>query len=87
MSDFLLMNNNQKDISNDENMFSKILKTKIEFNEEEKQKKYLEEIDEKKRKKLIKDEMDKRCKNLRESIEMNRKKILENIKKIKSENI
>ena len=30
--------------------------------------------------------MDKRCKNLRESIEMNRKKILENIKKIKSEN-
>ena len=86
VSDFLLMNNNnKKDIYKDENMFSEILKTKIEFNEtiEEKQKKYLEEIDEKKRKKYIKDEMDKRCKNLRESIEMKRKIILENIKKIK----
>ena len=89
VSDFLLMNNNingLKDLNKDENVFSEILKTKIELNEtlEEKQKKYLEEIDEKKRKKFIQDEMDKRCKNLRESIEMNRKKILENIKKIKT---
>ena len=29
----------------------------------------------------MKDEMEKRCKNLRESIEMNRKKILEKLKK------
>ena len=89
VSDFLLINNNingLKDLNKDENVFSEILKTKIELNEtlEEKQKKYLEEIDEKKRKKFIQDEMDKRCKNLRESIEMNRKKILENIKKIKT---
>ena len=88
-SDFFLMNNNingLKYLNKDENVFSEILKTKIELNEtlEEKQKKYLEEIDEKKRKKFIQDEMDKRCKNLRESIEMNRKKILENIKKIKT---
>ena len=32
-----------------------------------------------------KEEKDKRCKNLRESIEMNRKKLLENIKKMKDE--
>ena len=90
VSDFLLLNNNniiKNDTNKNENMFSEILKTKIELNEtiEEKQKKYLEEIDEKKRKKYIKDEMDKRCKNLRESIEMNRKKLLENIKKLTSE--
>ena len=35
---------------------------------------------------FVNDEMDKRCKNLRESIEINRKKILENIKKLNSKN-
>ena len=90
VSDFLLMKNNNIN-TNIENknkndiIFTEILKTKIELNVEEKQKKYLEEIDEKKRKKNMKEEIDKRCKNLRESIEMNRKKLLENIKKMKDE--
>ena len=35
--------------------------------------------------KNMKNEMEKRCKNLRDSIEMNRKKLLENIKKIQSQ--
>ena len=89
VSDFILMKNNN--INNKENknkndiIFTEILKTKKELNVEEKQKKYLEEIDEKKRKKNMKEEIDKRCKNLRESIEMNRKKLLENIKKMKDE--
>ena len=90
VSDFLLINNesSEKEIINKEKaVFTEILKTKIEFNEniEEQQKKYLEEIDEKKRMKNMKNEMAKRCKNLRDSIEMNRKKLLENIKKIQSE--
>ena len=90
VSDFLLINNeineNQK-INEEKTVFTEILKTKIEFDEniEEQQKKYLEEIDEKKRIKNMKNEMEKRCKNLRDSIELNRKKILENIKKIKTE--
>ena len=90
VSDFLLINNeiNEKEKINEEKtVFTEILKTKIEINEniEEQQKKYLEEIDEKKRIKNMKNEMEKRCKNLRDSIELNRKKILENIKKIKTE--
>ena len=90
VSDFLLINNeiNEKEKINEEkNVFTEILKTKIEFDEniEEQQKKYLEEIDEKKRIKNMKNEMEKRCKNLRDSIELNRKRILENIKKIKTE--
>ena len=90
VSDFLLINNesnkNEK-IKEEKNVFTEILKTKIEFDEniEEQQKKYLEEIDEKKRIKNMKNEMEKRCKNLRDSIELNRKKLLENIKKIKTE--
>ena len=90
VSDFLLINNeineNQK-INEEKNVFNKILKKKIKFDEnvEEQQKKYLEEIDEKKRIKNMKNEMEKRCQNLRDSIELNRKKILENIKKIKTE--
>ena len=90
VSDFLLINNeineNQK-INEEKTVFTEILKTKIEFDEniEEQQKKYLEEIDEKKRIKNMKNEMEKRCKNLRDSIELNRKKLLENIKIIKSE--
>ena len=90
VSDFSLINNeiNEKEKINEEkNVFTEILKTKIEFDEniEEQQKKYLEEIDEKKRIKNMKNEMEKRCKNLRDSIELNRKRILENIKKIKNE--
>ena len=90
VSDFLLINNeiNEKEKINEEKtVFTEILKTKIEFDEniEEQQKKYLEEIDEKKRIKNMKNEMEKRCKNLRDSIELNRKRILENIKKIKTE--
>ena len=90
VSDFLLINNeiNEKEKINEEKtVFTEILKTKIEFDEniEEQQKKYLEEIDEKKRIKNMKNEMEKRCKNLRDSIELNRKRLLENIKKIKSE--
>ena len=90
VSDFLLINNeiNEKEKINEEKtVFTEILKTKIEFDEnvEEQQKKYLEEIDEKKRIKNMKNEMEKRCQNLRDSIELNRKKILENIKKIKTE--
>ena len=90
VSDFLLINNeiNEKEKINEEkNVFTEILKTKIEFDEniEEQQKKYLEEIDEKKRIQNMKNEMEKRCKNLRDSIELNRKRILENIKKIKNE--
>ena len=90
VSDFLLINNeiNEKEKINEEKtVFTEILKTKIEFDEnvEEQQKKYLEEIDEKKRIKNMKNEMEKRCKNLRDSIELNRKRILENIKKIKNE--
>ena len=90
VSDFLLINNesneNQK-INEEKTVFTEILKTKIEFDEniEEQQKKYLEEIDEKKRIQNMKNEMEKRCKNLRDSIELNRKRILENIKKIKNE--
>ena len=90
VSDFLLINNeineNQK-INEEKIVFTEILKTKIEFDEniEEQQKKYLEEIDEKKRIKNMKNEMEKRCKNLRDSIELNRKKLLDNIKKIKTE--
>ena len=90
VSDFLLINNeiNEKEKINEEKtVFTEILKTKIEFDEnvEEQQKKYLEEIDEKKRIKNMKNEMEKRCKNLRDSIELNRKRLLENIKKIKTE--
>ena len=90
VSDFLLINNeiNEKEkINKEKTVFTEILKTKIEFDEniEEQQKKYLEEIDEKKRIKNMKNEMEKRCKNLRDSIELNRKRILENIKKIKTE--
>ena len=87
VSDFILINNinNIENKNKNDIIFTEILKTKIELNVEEEQKKYLEEIDEKKRKKNMKEEIDKRCKNLRESIEMNRKKLLENIKKMKDE--
>ena len=90
VSDFLLINdggNENQKINEEKNVFTEILKTKIEFDEniEEQQKKYLEEIDEKKRIKNMKDEMEKRCRNLRDSIELNRKRILENIKKLKNE--
>ena len=90
VSDFILINNennNTRKINKEQTVFTEILKTKIELNEniEEMQQKYLEEIDEKKRNKNIKNEMEKRCKKLRESIEINRKKLLENKKRIKSE--
>ena len=86
VSDFQLINNENNSyekVNNKQSVFTEILKTKIELDEniEEKQNKYLEEIDEKKRIKQMKIEMEKRCKNLRESIEMKRKKILENLKK------
>ena len=86
VSDFQLIgneNNSSEKVNDKQPVFTEILKTKIELDEniEEKQNKYLEEIEEKKRIKQMKIEMEKRCKNLRESIEMKRKKILENLKK------
>ena len=86
VSDFQLINNennNSEKVNNKQSVFTEILKTKIELDEniEEKQNKYLEEIDEKKKIKQMKIEMEKRCKNLRESIEMKRKKLFENLKK------
>ena len=91
VSDFLSIknidNDNFKEKDEELTIFTEILKTKIEFNEniEKKQNNYLKEIDEKKRLKDMKNEIEKRCKNLRESIDMNRKKILKNMNKIKLE--
>ena len=64
VSDFQLINNennNSEKVNNKQSVFTEILKTKIELDEniEEKQNKYLEEIDEKKKIKQMKIEMEK----------------------------
>ena len=84
ISEFICINKEEKNV--DDITFSEILEANILDKDYEK-KKYLEEIDKKKKIKNMRDEMNRRCQNLKESIEMNRKKILENIKKTNLEQL
>ena len=60
---------------------------KIEIDEEEAQRKYLEEQDKKNKLKKIRDEMNSRSTSLRDSVEQNRKKLLEMLNKNKNKNV